>query len=376
MGEKELALRPEEWERIRARYRAWWRREGLVLHVLAPRETAADHTNPQAPFYYLMGGLDTTLSFEDDEALRDAWLNPQRRARQAEWFLAGMYFGGEAFPFFDSNMGPGNLATFLGSEPSFAVDTVWYHPCITDPDNHPPLQLDLDNPWFLRQRAILEAGMEVSGGRYPVSMPDLVENLDILASLRDPQRLMVDMIERPEFVKARLAEINRAYFEVFDRFYEIIAPPWGGNVFSAFCIWGPGKTAKVQCDAGVMISPQMFAEFVVPALTEQCEWLDYSLFHLDGTQAIRHLDQLLAIEALDAIEWTPQVSAPQGGDPAWFGLYRRILAAGKSVQAINVRPGEVIPLLEAIGDRGVFVMVNAESEAEARALVEAVEAHR
>ena len=40
---------------------------------------------------------------------------------------------------------------------------------------------------------------------------------------------------------------------------------------------------------------------------EQCRWLDHSLYHLDGTQALHQLPALLAIEELDAIEWTPQV---------------------------------------------------------------------
>ena len=51
----------------------------------------------------------------------------------------------------------------------------------------------------------------------------------------------------------------------------IRAPQWrgGGVVFGAFRIWGPGKTAKVQCDASAMFSPAMFEQFVVPALTEE-----------------------------------------------------------------------------------------------------------
>jgi hypothetical protein len=100
------------------------------------------------------------------------------------------------------------------------------------------------------------------------------------------------------------------------------------------------------------------------------------LYHLDGTHAIPHLDRVLEIDALDAVEWTPQVSIPQGGDPQWFDMYRKILRAGKSVQAIGVRPHEVIPLLEAVGPHGLYIMVNAESEAEARAVVEAAEAYR
>lgn len=365
------------WESIRERFIAWWRHEGLLLDVLAPRSNAPGSIeHQQAPFFYLLSGLDTLADYPDQAALQHAWLDPVQRARRAERYLAGIYFAGEAFPHYDTHLGPGNLATFLGAEPEFALDTVWYHPCISDPETHPPLRFDPHNPWFLRQKAILEEGVRVSQGRFPVTIPDLVENLDILSALRGPQHLLLDLIERPDFVEERIAEINQVYFQVFEQLYEIVRDPLGGSVFSAFGIWGPGKTAKVQCDAAAMISPRMFRRFAVPALAEQCAWLDYSLFHLDGTQAISHLDALLEIEELDAIEWTPQVSLPQGGDPMWYDLYRRILKAGKSVQAIDVHPHEVIPLLEAVGPQGMFVRVSAGSEAEARALVEAVEAYR
>ena len=109
----------------------------------------------------------------------------------------------------------------------------------------------------------------------------------------------------------------------------------------------------------------MFRRFVQPALTRQCAWLDYSLFHLDGTQAIPQLDNLLSIEPLRAIEWTPQAGLPGGGSPRWYDLYRRIRAAGKSVQAIGVRPEEVEPLLDAVGAEGMFVMVAADDEDQA-----------
>lgn len=366
-----------DWEQSREHLTNWWRHEGFVLHVFAHHSNAPDKiVNTQSPFYYLLAGLDTQAAYENAESIKQAWLNAPRRIALAERTLANMVFGGDAFPLFDAHLGPGNLATFLGSEPEFSFDTAWFSPCIVDPDHHPPLQFDPNHPWFIRQKTLLETGMQISQGRYLVTMPDLIENVDTLASLRGTQELLMDFIERPEWVRQQVAAINRVYFAAFDALFEIVRDPWGGNAFSAFCIWGPGRTAKVQCDLSAMISPRMFAEFVVPALSEQCEWLDFSMYHLDGTQAISHLDELLTIEGLDAVEWTPQVSLPQGGDPMWYDLYRRILEAGKSVQAIGVQPDEVIPLLNAVGTNGLYIMVNASSEADAHALEEAVEPFR
>ena len=148
------------------------------------------------------------------------------------------------------------------------------------------------------------------------------------------------------------------------------------GVFAAFSLWSPGKTVKVQCDACAMFSPEMFRRFVVPALTEQCEWLDHSMYHLDGTQCIDKLDHLLAIESLDAIEWTPQSGTERGGNPRWFELYQRILAGGKSLQAIGVRLDELRSLLDTIGPKGVYIMVAAQTPEEAEKALTIAEEYR
>lgn len=92
---------------------------------------------------------------------------------------------------------------------------------------------------------IIEAGLHRSKGRYLVGMPDLIENMNTLAALRDSQLLLFDLIERPDWVHNRLNEINQAFFQAFSLIFEKIKDEDGGNAFSAFCIWGPGKTAKI-----------------------------------------------------------------------------------------------------------------------------------
>lgn len=358
----------DRWEAVRERFTAWWRGDGLVLHVVAPRDGAWGARFPPEMHFHLSSGLDPGAFVARPIDLESAWLDPDRRVRIASTYIAGTYHGAEAFPCFDFHLGPGSLAAFLGSIPRFAPDTVWFAPSPTARCEGRPLELDPSNRWFVRQAAIVEAGVRAAAGRCVVAMPDLIENLDTLASLRGTEAVMTDLLERPELVKRRLGEINRVWFDAFERLYRIVADPRGGNAYSAFKIWGPGRTATVQCDASAMISGEMFTEFVVPALTEQCAWLDHALYHLDGPQAIRHLDAVLAIDSLDAVEWTPGAGQPGGGDPIWFDLYRTILAAGKSLQVIDVKPAELRPLLDAVGTRGVFVMTTAPGEAEARAM--------
>ncbi|MCC6127112.1 MAG: hypothetical protein IT426_19295 [Pirellulales bacterium] len=350
----------EDWRQGQANLTKWWKREGPALCVIGPK------AKPWAVLPEPICGDD----------LQTRWCDPSYRFRQAEWSMSRLYFGGEAFPYFDTQIGPGSLGTFFGAEPEFAPDTVWYRPCIDDPDAFGDIRFDPENYWFRVHLDLIEWGVRHARGRFLVGMPDLIENLDTLAQMRDPQRLMIDLVERPKWVKKCVSQINRAYFDAFERIYRRIEGDEGGNAFSAFRIWGPGKTAKLQCDASAMFSTAMFEEFAAPALAEQCRWLDYSLYHLDGTQAIKHLDSLLKIDALDGIEWTPQAGIEGGGHARWHPMYKKIVEAGKCIQAIGVDPHEVRPLLDACGSAGVFIMSWVDREEEARRLVDLVDKYR
>ena len=353
----------EDWERAKGHHLAWWQQEGFVISAgWAPKpgqpwEQARD---PGPPASLAQRYTDVT------------W-----RAQNAHHSIAHRCLTGDLVPLVSTDIGPGSLATFLGSEPELAEDTVWYQPCIEDPENHPPLVFDAENRWWRIHEAVIRAGVERSQGRYYVGCPDLIENLDTLASLRGTQEVLMDLIERPEWVQRRLGEINQAFFAAYQRIYELIAHPDGSAAWGAFGLWAPGKMAKVQCDISAMLSPRMFSRFVAPWLAEQCQWLDYSVFHLDGADCIPHLDHLLAIESLDAIEWTPNPGVPRGDDPHWFPMYRRILDAGKSVQMVSVSQHQVVPMLDALGPKGLYLMLDDVTSAdELYALERAVEPYR
>jgi len=351
-----------DWQQARQNHLRWWRRESLALSLTCPRAT------PVAPVAKPKPPADLT----------GRWLDPAYRVAAAEYSMANTHYLAEAFPYFDGYIGPGSTNILLGSTPRFAEDTVWYDPCIADPDTYGAIRFDDSpaNPWWQIQMDLLREARRRCAGRYLLGVPDLVENLDVLAALRDTQTLLMDLVERPKWVKARLVEINQAYFGIFDRVFDLVHDDQGGSAYCAFGIYGDGKTAKVQCDISCMLSASMFKEFVVGPLTEQCRYLDYSMYHLDGEDALPHLDALLAIEELDAIEWTPIGASgriagmPTGGSPHWYDLYRRIKAAGKAVQAIQLKVDEVVPLIEAVGPDGLFIELKAPDEASAFKLYE------
>jgi hypothetical protein len=358
MLQTETRLRSQqEWTAAKASHCAWWQGKGTVLDVRAPRRIPInDLSEPVAP-----------------ASVTEQYTDPNYRFERGRFDLFRTWFGGDAIPMFEPLLGPGSLGIMLGSKPNFSPDTVWYEPCIHDPERYGRIRLDTENShWWKVHLDIIARALNGADGEFLVAMPDLIENMDTLAAMRGTEELLMDLVERPSWIHERLAEINAAFFTAFETIHRQIKDESGGNAFVAFRLWGPGKTCKVQCDFSCMISPAMFREFVMPYLSAQCEWLDYAMYHLDGTNAMQHLDNLLEIEHLDAIEWTPQAGRPGGGSPEWYDLYRRIKKAGKSVQAIGVSVDEVLPLLDAVGPEGMYLMIWAPDQASAERMLKSV----
>lgn len=347
------------WHETRQRFLDWWNHKGLLIGMWgAPEVGESIHENVREP--------------TAPESFEARWCDPEYRAARNHFQLAQSVFPADVLPIANTDLGPGSLALFCGSRPEFGDETVWFHPCAESDcgsEQLPSLLFDPEDHWWLLTEQILRHCIELSQGKYLVGCPDLVENIDVLCSLCSAEAVCISMIEQPEWVEQKIAEINEVWFAAYQRIYDLIRLEDESSAYGVFFLWGPGKVAKVQCDFSVMISPRMFRRFVAPALTAQCDWLDRSLYHLDGTQALHHLDALLEIDALDAIEWTPQAGIESGGHPRWYELYRRILSAGKSVQLVNVEHEEVLPLLDAIGHEGVYILTNFKTEHDAERLL-------
>ncbi len=346
----------------KSRFTDWWNRKGVIVGGWTGvfNDKNIDLRSIIGSKSYWQGSV-------------DKYLEPEKSAPMDSIVLGMQGFPAETLPNGSLTIGPGSLALYLGSEPTATDHTIWFDKAFDSIEKFPEkLVFDPDQVWWRRTEKLIHECLKAAAGEYALGFPDLVENLDILASLRGTTELMFDLIDAPDFVEQRIKEINQVFFEVYDRIYELIKGEDGGSVFSAYSLWAPGKVAKVQCDNSASISPAMFARFVLPSLIEQVEFLDYSLYHLDGTTCLQHLDALLSVEALDAIEWTPQSGIESGTDPRWYSIYHKVLDAGKSLQVLVDNPDQVEILLTEIGTDGVYLL-NQGKTTDVHKIVEAVE---
>lgn len=271
--------------------------------------------------------------------MEDKYQNPQRIVDRYRYFCQTHAFLGESFPNLNIDFGPGSLASYLGSEIGFKEDTVWFNKCLDGWDGVPKLTFDPENKWFKKHLQLAKDCQALAGDDFYVDMPDLMENIDVLASLRGAQDILFDLLDEPEMIGERIQEVTDIYYEYYDRFYDVIKDEEGGNAYTVFQIWGPGRTVKLQCDFSAMMSPEDFRKYIQPSLRSQSENVDHVLYHLDGPAAIKHMDALMEIEGIDALQWTSGDAGPDGTLQDWDVIYDKAIAAGKSIW-VKVYSGE------------------------------------
>ena len=329
----------ENWDETKKKFTAYWNNEneGRPLLRLIARKPEIEHLSDgrsheggnaevfcQGRYYT----LPDDLKWKD---MDDKYLNADRIVARYRNFCGDHLFLGEAFPNLETALGPGSVAAYLGSEIGFKEDTVWFEPCLDDWKGCPELKFNPENKWFKKHVELVRRCRELTGDDFEVDMPDLMENIDVLSSLRGAQDLMMDIIEDPDEIEERVGQVTEAYFRYYDAFREIVKDQDGGNAWSCFQIWAPGRLAKLQCDASAMISTDNFDDIVLESLRQQTEKLDYALYHLDGPGAIRHLDSLMSIRGISALQWTPGDNGPDGTCEDWYEIYDKVTAAGKSL---------------------------------------------
>lgn len=335
----------ENWEASKKNYLEWWSGRGLVISMWEHMEKEGEpHEEVPAP--------------ERHSNFDQYWFDPEWRARNLHYQLSRSVLKADIPPVANTHLGPGSLAAILGAILDGDQDTIWIKkPYALEPE----LALDENNKYWKIHRDLLSACRKYSDNRYYVGMPDLIEGLDTLASLKGTDQVLMDMLLSPDETLGALQKINDIYFEVFDRLYEIIRV--GDEMaFCYFSLWAPGKVTKIQSDISVMFSEEDFRRFALPFFQEQCRKIDYTLYHLDGVDAIRHLNAILEIGELNAVQWTPGYGQPQGGNQVWFDLYKRIRAAGKSVMASWVTLDELRPLMDTVGPNGLHILMDFKSE--------------
>ncbi len=343
----------EDFDEVRDRLTIWWNGGDIgrpAMLITAPRTKPLEDI-PEMPEPEGWVTHYSTSSFE-------------YRVNLAARSFVNTHYLGEAVPNVSPDLAPNCLALYLGCQGAEGHGTVWCKPFISDPDSA-RFEFDPDNFYWRFTLRLAREQLCLGKGKFMTSFPDLIEGLDTLAAMRGNQALLVDLIERPEWVHDSLNQITQRYFDYYNILYEMIKDERGGSHFWA---WAPGRMSKLQCDFSAMISPDMFREFMVPVLTEMTDRLDYCMYHWDGPGAIPHHDHLLSIPGITMIQWTPGAGVESVMDRRWWPLYHKTVDAGKKVILFGVSGMDsLMGLRKEFGARLKQFMIAIQAESPAQA---------
>lgn len=337
-------------ENAKKSYEAFWNQEAngrACLNLCAPKENAAMLPLPE----------DTTARWEDLETLKKIALHNFENTR---------YYA-DGFPSYFVNFGPGCLAAMIGGSYKLAPHTVWFEnqPLIEDFDALPEFLLHKDSPMYRLVDSFTKGFLEAGKAKLYTSITDIGGTYDVLAALRGTQDLLMDLYDSPQQVKEAVRRIQPLWKEYFLHYAKLLMEGQG-----CMTSWQPIYSEKsyypLQCDFSAMISPKMFEEFILPDLKYQTEYMERSIYHWDGPDEIPHLDHLLSLPRLTAIQWTAGDGNPDLTDECWFDNYRRIQAAGKSLVLLGGDPAGYEKLLNNISTKGLFVAAWADDHKQAQ----------
>jgi hypothetical protein len=330
-----------DFDKTLARMEAWW--DGQIIDrppvsipgvtpEAQPREIPAHH-----------------------ESLRDRWMDIEY---QWDCFEAGYevsVFPSDAFPRVNPDLGPDICATCYGAELEFGERTSWSQPVVENVRDILNLKLDLQNVYWRTISRWIDLSIERGRGRWLTGLPDLHTNGDLVAALRGPQHLCMDVLDDPEGVRLAVEHVTKGYTPIYeDHYRKLEAAGLPGTTWLSFL--HAGRAYATNCDFICMISPESFQDAILPSIVEEMKYLERNIFHLDGPGALHHLDALLACEDLDAVQWV--YGDGQGQASHWIEVYQKIQVAGKSMQVIAKGFEDARTVAEQLKPDGVWLTID------------------
>lgn len=277
------------------------------------------------------------------------------------------FWGGEAIPTFFPSFGPDEIAVFVGAGLRWSDDspnTNWSVPFVEDWDKAFPLRIQEDNPLWLRMLEFYRRASKHMAGKMLLSPPDLHTNMDLLAAIRGPQQLCIDLVDRPETIDRAMDEARA----IFRQLWEAVSRA-GRMDELGYChvFYSMEGAAVLQCDFSCMISPQMFRRWVLPALEEEAQIVKHALYHWDGPGALVHMDDLTACAGLHALSYVP--GAGHGRHIDYLDLFKRVQEKGKAVHVWG-SPEEIKLMHRELRPEKALYCTRANSQAEAERLLD------
>jgi len=327
-----------------------------------------DYAEQETPCLLITGRAEVRHPVPAPNDLERYWYNVEEFVERGIAWLQNRAYYGVAMPYFWPDWGASTFSGMLGCRmDTVSQETTWAQPCCETLEEVLEVDLQPESRFYRTVMAVTEQAVARSADRFFVAVYPIVGIADILATLYGTEPLLVAMAEQPAAVSAAMRHVTDLWLRTFPQVQDLIQTAGNPGTMNWMGIWAPGTSCATQEDYSYMISDEMFRRFCLPPLLEEIDAFEYPMYHLDGAGALSHLDTLLQIQKLRAIQWVP--GGGREDVPQWHELIKYIIDHGKSVE-VFARPDEIDGLVRHVGARGLLVSTSVASREEAERLLE------
>lgn len=346
-------LKPD-FEEVRQRYEAWWDcaivdRPLVSIYYPRPEEQQGRITKPKP------------------SSLKASWLDVEYQVERACAEVSNLVYYADALPVRYPNLGPSIFSTFYGCELEYGEETTWSRPILKswNPDEVGAVRLDTENFFFKKTLELTKAMAEAARGRFIVGYTDLHPGGDAIADFRHSQDLCVDVLFHAAEIRSLCDRIIEDFFHVYELYHDTLAG-YGMPSTSWLPAVCSGRFHIPSNDFSCMISAELFEDLFLPGIERECAYMDRSIYHLDGPNALRYLDRIMDIPKLHAVQWVPGAGREHWRQ--WVDVYRRIQQRGKAF-TVYVPAAEVEEFTALLRPEGAWPTVYVKDRQEADAVL-------
>lgn len=231
---------------------------------------------------------------------------------------------------------------YLGSKlfVSSKTKTVWTTQYERLPDSVEEMQSQLKPEWREKLVHCTNANLKALQAQLFISESLLRGPADCLEAIIGATEMCLWILDDPkkvatfmDWITERVIELHKAQLNVMPRYH--------GGTFNRYRIWGAGENIVTQADVSNLMSPYHFRYLFVPAYQKLLKCFDTTTIHFHSC-AFQHVDALMEIEELDAIEWGMDPTGPTLED--MIPVFNQILEK-KCVILMNIRADEEVKML-------------------------------
>ena len=205
-------------------------------------------------------------------------------------------------------------------------NTNWAVPFVQRWEDTLPLRLKQDHPLWQRQMKYYRLAAERLEGKILLRCLDWHMNMDLLAAVRVPERLCMDLVEQPDIIDEAMSSSRQLFPVIWEKIVEAGKMRERGFCKILYCMHGADM---LQRDSGALIGPKMFARWVLPELEEEAAPVANVYYHWDGPTQLAHEDVLCSSKSTYTIQY--QMRDRRGSPIDYLELYERLQQKGKGI---------------------------------------------